>query len=183
MRFQDAVYRELGPAAFERVFRDPPRTTEHIMHPQTYLASRMPTMPALPRLDEAAGKEAGRFKVLTDGDVGEFDYGVLLRQYIGEAEGREAASHWRGGVYRLYEHKGTKYAVLTHSSEWDSPASAKTFFELYQRVLRAKWKKLEIATSSPAQVTGAGDSGRFSLRLDGAIVHSIEGIQSQERVR
>jgi hypothetical protein len=183
MRFQDAVYRELGPAAFERVFRDPPRTTEHIMHPQTYLTSRMPTMPGLPRLEEAAGKEAGRFKILTDGDVGEFDYGVLLRQYIGEAEGREAASHWRGGVYRLYEHKGTKYSVLAHSSEWDSPAAAKTFFELYQRVLKSKWKEIEIATSSPAQVTGAGDSGRFSLRLDGAIVHSIEGIQSQERVR
>jgi hypothetical protein len=183
MRFQDAVYRELGPAAFERVFRDPPRTTEHIMHPQTYLTSRMPTMPGLPRLEEAAGKEAGRFKILTDGDVGEFDYGVLLRQYIGEAEGREAASHWRGGVYRLYEHKGTKYSVLAHSSEWDSPAAAKTFFELYQRVLKSKWKKIDIATSSPAQVTGAGDSGRFSLRLDGSIVHSIEGIQSQERVR
>ena len=38
MRFQDAVYRELGPAAFERVFRDPPRSTQHIMHPETYLA-------------------------------------------------------------------------------------------------------------------------------------------------
>src|SRR5690242_8929842 len=108
MKFQDAVYRELGPAAFERVFRDPPRSTQHIMHPQTYLTSRMPTMPALPRLEEAAGKEARKFRILTDGDVGEFDYSVLLRQYIGETEGREAAAHWRGGVYRLYEHKQGK---------------------------------------------------------------------------
>jgi hypothetical protein len=183
MRFQDAVYRELGPGAFERVFRDPPRSTQHIMHPETYLASRMPTKPALPRLEEVAGKEARQFKVLTDGDVGEFDYGVLLRQYIGEDEGRAAAAHWRGGVYRLYEHKQAKYPVLTHSSEWDSPEAAKTFFELYQRVLRAKWKKLEIASSSASQVTGSGDNGQFSLRLDGAIVQSIEGIQSQERVR
>jgi hypothetical protein len=183
MRFQDAVYRELGPAAFERVFREPPRSTQHIMHPETYLAGRMPTMPALPRLEEAAGKEARHFRILADGDVGEFDYGVLLRQYIGETEGREAASHWRGGVYRLYEHKQAKYPVLAHSSEWDSPEAARTFFELYQRVLRAKWKMLEIASSSPGQVTGTGDSGRFSLRLEGVIVHSIEGIQSQERVR
>jgi hypothetical protein len=187
MRFQDAVYRELGPAAFERVFRDPPRSTQHIMHPETYLMSSMPTKPALPRLEESAGNEARHFKILTDGDVGEFDYGVLLRQYIGETEGREAATHWRGGVYRLYEHKQPKYPVLAHSSEWDSPEAARTFFELYQRVLRAKWKKLEIAssssTSSSGQVTGTGDNGRFSLRLDGTTVHSIEGIQSQERVR
>jgi len=183
MRFQDAVYRELGPAAFERVFRDPPRSTQHIMHPQTYLTSRMPTMPALPRLEEAAGKEARKFRILTDGDVGEFDYSVLLRQYIGETEGREAAAHWRGGVYRLYEHKQAKYPVLAHSSEWDSPEAARVFFELYQRVLRAKWKKLEIASSSAGMVTGSGDNGQFSLRLDGVSVHSIEGIQSQERVR
>jgi hypothetical protein len=183
MRFQDAVYRELGPAAFERVFRDPPRSTQHIMHPQTYLAARMPTMPALPRLEVAAGKEARHFRILADGDVGEFDYSVLLRQYIGETEGREAASHWRGAVYRLYEHKQAKYPVLAHSSEWDSPEAARTFFELYQRVLRAKWKKLEIAASSPAEVTGTGDNGRFSLRLDGVTVHSIEGIQSPEKVR
>jgi hypothetical protein len=183
MRFQDAVYRELGPAAFERVFRDPPRSTQHILHPQMYLTARMPTMPALPRLEVAAGKEARRFRILADGDVGEFDYSVLLRQYIGETEGREAAGHWRGGVYRLYEHKQAKYPVLAHSSEWDSPEAARTFFELYQRVLRAKWKKLEIAASSPAQVTGTGDNGRFSLRLDGTTVHSIEGIQSPEKVR
>ncbi len=183
MRFQDAVYRELGPAAFERVFRDPPRSTQHIMHPETYLAGRMPAMPVLPRLEETAGKEARHFKILADGDVGEFDYSVLLRQYIGETEGREAASHWRGGVYRLYEHKKEKYPVLAHSSEWDSPEAARTFFELYQRVLRAKWKKLEVASSSAVQVTGTGDSGQFSLRLDGDTVHSIEGIQSPGRVR
>jgi hypothetical protein len=115
--------------------------------------------------------------------VGEFDYGVLLRQYIGEDEGREAALHWRGGVYRLYEHKQAKYPVLAHSSEGDSPEAARAFFDLYQRVLRAKWKKLEIASSSAVEVTGTGDNGRFSLRLDGVTVHSIEGIQSQERVR
>ena len=183
MRFQDSVYRELGPAAFERVFRDPPRSTQHIMHPRTYLNGLMPIMPPLPKLEEAAGKEARRFRLLADGDVGEFDYSVLLRQYIGEAEGREAASHWRGGAYRLYEHKQQKYPVLVHASAWDSPEAAQKFFELYQRVLRAKWKNLEIASSSPSQVTGKGDNGRFSLRLEGVVVHSIEGILSPERVR
>jgi hypothetical protein len=70
-----------------------------------------------------------------------------------------------------------------HSSEWDSPEAARAFFDLYQRVLRAKWKKFEVASSSPGLATGTGDNGRFSLRLDGAIVYSIEGIQSPEKVR
>ena len=183
MRFQDAVYRKIGSTAFERVFREPPRSTQHIMHPDTYLESRMPTAPALPRLEEAGGVESKHFRNLDHGDVGEFDYGILLRQYIGETEGREAATHWRGGAYRLYEHKSAKYPVLVHSSEWDSPQAAQSFFDLYQRVLRAKWKKFEIASSSSGQVTGSGDNGRFSLRLEGTTVQSIEGIQSSERVR
>ena len=79
--------------------------------------------------------------------------------------------------------KKTKYPVLAHSSEWDSPQAAQAFFDLYQRVLRAKWKKMEVASSSPGEVTGLGDDGRFSLRLDGVTVQSIEGIQSPERVR
>ncbi|HSP70424.1 MAG TPA: hypothetical protein VLN48_22015 [Bryobacteraceae bacterium] len=182
MRFQDAVYRHLGPAAFERVFRDPPRSTQHILHPETYLASQMPTSPVVPRLEEA-GAESRRFRVLAEGDVGEFDYSILLRQYIGEKEGTQAAAHWRGGTYRLYEDKQKKYPVLVHASEWDSPQAASAFFDLYQRVLRAKWKKFEIGASSPRQVTGTGDNGRFSLLLDGPSVHSIEGIQTPERVR
>ena len=65
MRFQDAVYRELGPAAFERVFRDPPRSTQQIMHPETYLAGRMPAKPACPawrrsRQGSAAFSNPGR---------------------------------------------------------------------------------------------------------------------------
>ena len=78
--------------------------------------------------------------------------GLLLRQYIGESEGREAATHWRGGVYRLYEHKQAKYPVLAHSSEWDSPEAARAFFDLYQRVLRAKWKRLASTYSAMARV-------------------------------
>jgi len=62
-------------------------------------------------------------------------------------------------------------------------AAARAFFDLYQRVLQAKWKKFEIAAESPRQVTGTGDNGRFSLLLDGVSVHSIEGIQTPERVR
>jgi hypothetical protein len=182
MRFQDAVYRQLGPAAFERVFRDPPRSTQQVLHPETYLASRMPVTPVPPRLEEA-GVESRKFRALADGDVGEFDYAILLRQYIGESEGRRAAEHWRGGMYRLYESKQGKHPVLVHASEWDSAEAAKVFFELYQRVLKAKWKTFAIKTSSAQQVTGTGDNGRFSLLLDGRSVHSIEGIQTPERVR
>jgi hypothetical protein len=176
MRFQDAVYRKLGRAAFDEIFKHPPRDTQQIMHPDAYLASRAPTMPALPALDHLLGKDARSFRLLTEGSVGEFDFSVLLRQYIGEDQGAAAASHWRGGVYRIYENKRDKYPVLTYVAEWDSADSARDYFELYGRVLKAKWKHLDIGASSDRIVSGSGDTGQFQVRVDGGVVQSIEGV-------
>jgi hypothetical protein len=177
MRFQDAVFRRLGSAAFERVFRDPPHDSQQIIHPDIYLAAKAATSPVVVTLESAVGKDAHRFHKIGEGDIGEFDFSVLLRQFIGEREGREAASHWRGGNYRLYENKETKAPLLAHASEWDSPEGARAFFMLYQKVLAGKWKMLQIDSSSEREITGSGDSGRFTIRLDGNIVQAIEGIR------
>jgi len=175
MRFQDAVYRKLGKQAFDEIFRNPPRDTQQIMHPDLYLEMLQPTSPALPALDHLIGKEARNFRLLTEGNVGEFDLSVLLRQYVGERQGADAASHWRGGVFRIYEHKRDKYPVLTYAAEWDSPASARAYFELYERVLRGKWKRMNVGAETETSVSGSGDTGEFQVSLDGGLVQSIEG--------
>jgi len=177
MRFQDAVFRRLGSGAFERVFDDPPRNTQQILHPDIYMMSRAGTSPVTVPLASVLGKDSRRYRTIGDGNIGEFDFSVLLRQFIGEREGLAASSHWRGGSYRLYENKATKDPLLTHASEWDSPESAREFFNLYQKVLGYKWKKLEIESSSDSEIKGLGDSGRFTVRLEGNVVQAIEGIR------
>jgi hypothetical protein len=173
MRFQDALFHKLGRESFDEVFTRPPLSTQQIIHPGAYMDNKKPTDPEPP----LPGADKKKFRVLADGSLGEFDHSVLLRQYVNEKEGAEAASHWRGGSYRLYEHKHDKYNVLTYSSEWDSPKAAQSFFTLYQRVLKGKWKKLEVAERSKDQVSGSGDSGRFQLTISGSIVQSIEGLR------
>jgi hypothetical protein len=96
---------------------------------------------------------------------------------VGQREGADAASHWRGAAYRLFENKRDKFPVLAYVSQWDSPEAARTFFELYQRVLRGKWKKMDVAAQSGDEVSGAGDSGRFRLRVSGSTVESLEGLR------
>jgi hypothetical protein len=175
-RFQDAVYRKLGKAAFDEVFRRPPVSTQQILHPEAY-PDTVPASPdTLPRDQIAGQKEARRFRLLLEGKVGEFDHSVLLRQYAGP-ETAAAASHWRGGAFHLYEHKAEKYPLLAYVSEWDSAGAARTYFDLYLRVLRGKWKTFEIAAQSDTEVSGKGDRGRFVLRLDGVRVHSVEGLR------
>ena len=177
MRFQDAIFHKLGKEAFDRVFDRAPESTQQIMHPDDYIAGQKPSTPDPPRLESLLGKPAGKFRTLTDGPVGEFDTQILLRQYISENDGIAAAAHWKGGWFRLYEHKELKYPVLSYAADWDSSESAREYFRLYQRVLRGKWKKMEISEKTEDQVKGTGDSGRFILRINGTLVSSVEGLR------
>jgi hypothetical protein len=177
LRFQDAVYRERGRAGFDEVFQRPPISTQHILHAPAYFAATRPATPELPKLREVAGQEARRLRKWIEGSLGEFDISALLRQYVGRREGAAAASRWRGGSFRLYEHKRAKYPVLVHAAQWETPQDARAYFNLYQRVLRGKWKTYEVASASENEVTGNGDSGRFVLRLRGDLVQSVEGLR------
>jgi hypothetical protein len=171
MKFQDAVYHQLGRKSFDEIFNRPPRSTQQILHPKTYAEDEKPAESDAPSLDK---KE---FRLLNDGSVGEFDHSMLLRQFIGEKEGRAAASHWRGGSFKLYENKHDKHPVLTYASEWSTPEAAKQFFTLYQRVMKGKWKEMKVSEHAADHVYGSGDSGKFELRLSGSTVTFREGLR------
>jgi hypothetical protein len=180
-RFEDNLYHRLGRESFDEVFENPPRSTHEILHPEAYFSGPAPLDPAAPPLSEVMGKkEAKRFKVLTEGSLGEFDFSALLRQYAGKNQDRavQVASHWRGGFFRLYENKHDKTRhILAYTADWDDPEAAYTYFTLYRRVLEGKWKRMDIADESGSEVSGTGDTGRFVLRLKGTTVQSIEGLR------
>jgi hypothetical protein len=177
LKFQDAVFHRLGRNAFEEVFERPPQSTQQIMHPEAYVAKREVFLLKVPRLREQLGKDADQFREISDGDLGEFDIAVLLREYTTDQEGRDEARHLKAAGFRLYEHKRDKFNVLFHQTDWDSPESARRFFEMYQRVLKGKWKKLDAAPASAEAFTGTGDSGKFQVHLRGSSVQGLEGLR------
>jgi hypothetical protein len=67
------------------------------------------------------------------------------------------------------------------ASTWDSPESARKFLEQYRKVMRGKWKKLEIQNEMPELLEGRGDSGYFRVWLDGTTVNQIEGLKAPTR--
>src|SRR5258708_6847549 len=173
MLFQDAVYRKLGKDSFSEVFRKPPASTQQILHPERYLAhvaSRNPSPPPVP--------ESRTLRILAQGSLGEFDYRVLLAQHAGKDEGAAAAGHLVGSSYELLEYKRDKSPVLAFASTWDSEESAKKFFDLYRRVLKGKWKLLEVTSDAQSSVEGRGDSGYFRVWVSGATVNHIEGAET-----
>jgi hypothetical protein len=173
MLFQNAVFRKLGRGSFSQVFTNPPLSTQQIMHPDLYLAHHSPSNPPAPKPPDHRS-----FRTLAEGNLGEFDYKVLLTQYTTEDQGKTIAAHLAGSSYALLEHKHEKFPVLVYASTWDSPESAHKYFELYAKVLRGKWKTVEMQSENASELAGNGDSGYFRTWLDGATVNHIEGSKS-----
>jgi hypothetical protein len=173
--FFDAVYRKLGQPAFARVFTDPPVDSSQILHPDRYFAHQHATKPPLP-----AWKPKDKNKEVASGTVGEFDHYMLLFQYDGKEEADRRSPHLKGGVYKILEVGPAKSPLLEFASEWDSPDQAQAFFADYQKVLRGKWKTFQPSASLESEFSGHAENGYFTVRWSGALITSVEGIQSEE---
>lgn len=167
--FQHAVIMKYGNRGFGEVFRNPPLSAQHIIHPEKYFAHVVPTQPELPKV------RLRGYKGLVGGGVGEFDHTILLQLHTTK-EDAAFAEHWRGAQYRLMENRKAGRTVLQYASDWDSEESAKRYFQLYRRVLAHKWKKCEFTHETATEADGVGDDGMFQVRLAGTRVTSVEGL-------
>jgi hypothetical protein len=171
-QFQDAVYDKDHQAAFAQVFRDPPVSSQQVLHPDKYFAHIVPAVPELPKDPKGSRRFA-------EGVLGELDHSVLLRQYTTRDDADEVAPKLAGSQYRLLEGKrmgkNARPILLEYVSQWSDPATARRFFHLYRKVLEGKWKTLRIASESDSLLTGEGDDGWFRVTTEGNLVQSREG--------
>ncbi len=169
--FFSAVYEQLGPRAFSRVFTDPPADSAQILHPDLYLSHTGPSNPALPNLPGDS-----KLAEITSGPLGEFDHQILLWQYFDETRAKTLAPHLRGSRFRIFTPLNAPKPVLEYASQWETPQTAGQFFASYHHILQAKWKGCDISTAAPAMLAGEGDTGYFVTRWNGNTVTSIEGL-------
>jgi len=111
-----------GWAAIDDVYRNPPLSTEQILHPQKYRAELdLPVSVDLGVLKPGEGwKEVGR------NVLGELQLLVLLRKH----GGKPAAAGWDGDRYAVFE--GPKNRLgLVWLSTWDSEDDAREFAKGY----------------------------------------------------
>jgi hypothetical protein len=173
MLFQGAVLERDHKRGFAEVFTDPPISTQQILHPDKYFAKVVPTAPALPDPHLPRG-----YKGLVGGTMGELEHGILLEQYVGKAEAKEMAPHWRGCRFELRENKKAGRVVLLYAVEWDDDTAAARYFSFYRQVLEKKWKHMVVVADTADRITGTGDDGGFELHRTGAVVTSVEGMEA-----
>lgn len=173
LRFQQAVVEKLGTAAFSEVFRRPPASSQHILHPDKYFARTSAVNVKLPKLADGS-----RYKEMTEVSVGEFDHSVLIEQYASRDEADSLASHWRGAGLKLLEDKREGKVVMLYASEWDSPENAKRMFGVWKSALRGKCKDLTYVKETEDLLEGTSTDGNFRVLLEGTRLSAIEGMFS-----
>lgn len=154
--FAVAVRQKGGQALLDHAFRkDPPRSTEQILHPEKWLGRRDdPVTFVWPDLT----RELPGATRIAEGDLGELGIKILLRDALEDAAranlaatATTAAEGWGGdrfAVYSLKKKEGGESRLLAWITEWDSEADAAEM-EAAIRGLGAGWR---VERPSPRRV-------------------------------
>ncbi|HWF09675.1 MAG TPA: hypothetical protein VG297_14495 [Bryobacteraceae bacterium] len=169
-KFQQAVFLHDGKRSFSKVFEDPPISTAQVIHPEQYFRKTPLASPVLP-------KPVRHAKPFVTGALGELETTILLEQYLDPDTAHMLAPKLKGADYRVDETKPAHRMMLVYESEWSDPDAAAQYFEAYQRVLRAKWKSVDVTVSDADRFSGKSEDGYFTVSRDGNKVLSEEGFE------
>ena len=148
LRFVRALYAQGGWDAVNDAYRDPPTSTEQLLHPERYLGAR--DQPQKVELADLSGRLGGGWRPAAELSFGELDARLLLQGELAVATAEAAAEGWDGGRLRTFQ-RGTG-AALALRTVWDSGAEATQFCGAMRG-----W-----ATGRFGPGSGAAGSARFS---------------------
>jgi hypothetical protein len=144
LAFVNALFQRGGYAAVDAAYRDPPTSTEQLLHPERYLRRDPPQAVDVPDL---AGRLGAGWRPGAALEWGEFDTRLMLQGQLAEGTAELAAAGWDGGRLRTWERAGR--AALVLRTVWDSPGQAGEFCDATRR-----W--------AGARFGGAGGAGRWA---------------------
>ena len=139
--FIRALYQSGGWDAVNRAYRDPPASTEQLLHPENYLRQRDdPQTVRIPDLRGALGQEWGEG---TRMEWGEFDTRLMLEGTFPVTTAERVAAGWDGGELRSFQ-KGGRTALALRTV-WDSPGEAREYC-----TAMARWANVHLGTQVAA---------------------------------
>jgi len=114
-----------GYEALDAAWRNPPQSTEQILHPDRYLNNDLPRHPSLDNLLEKTLTES--WSKVDEDTFGEFYLREYLAQTLTKEQAEAAASGWGGGTYSLFTNKDSGSNLLLLMLAWDTPADQEEF--------------------------------------------------------
>ncbi|HVU10163.1 MAG TPA: hypothetical protein VHD90_02750 [Phototrophicaceae bacterium] len=126
--FVVALYKHGGEDAINAAFRNPPTTSEQIMHPDKYIAGEGAQTVALS--DQTAALGSG-WEQEWDIPLGEFYLQEYLATEIPQDAATQAAAGWGGDHFRVYYDKANNQVAFALKIAWDTPADQAEFEAAY----------------------------------------------------
>jgi hypothetical protein len=159
-----------GWKALDGAYREPPLSTEQILHPEKFRAKPdAPMAVDLGKLDAGPG-----WKEVTRNCLGEMQLAVMLRNH----GGKTAAAGWDGDTFAAFE--GPDGALgLVWRSTWDSEEDAREFAHSYLRFQTGKLgPDVPVPDAFPECVRRPHAGAIFAVERRGADVAIVEGFPS-----
>jgi Zn-dependent peptidase ImmA (M78 family) len=175
--FVESRHQAGGFAEVDKAYRNPPTSTEHILHPETYASGQTWSPPGLPDLAAATGCGA-----VDTGTLGEFDMIQILSRELSTGEARRAAAGWNGDAYSVVRCG----SALGLADRWqtDNPADAGRLADALARWARG-WSGSTRAADAEGRVSGANGSAsvvRSGGRIDLILADNAETADRLARV-
>ncbi|MFH1150436.1 MAG: hypothetical protein V1748_08170 [Actinomycetota bacterium] len=139
--FAEKVYGDGEFAKMDASLRDPPLSSEQIIHPDTYLGPDDKNPIAVPLADISASLGAD-WKKINEDCLGEFDYEAWFEQYSGALAAEDASQGWAGNTIQYFQGPGKRYSLVSLTL-WDTSKDSLDFFDLYEELLADRFKGKE----------------------------------------
>ena len=112
-KFIQALYAQGGWAMVNQAYKNPPNSTEQILHPEKYFNAELPEPVADTKPSE------GNWTKKWGANYGEFFIQNMLSTNLTQYEAEKAASGWGGDRLTYYENQDNQY-LITWNIKWDT---------------------------------------------------------------
>jgi tetratricopeptide (TPR) repeat protein len=161
--FAAALVERGGWEQMNQAFRDPPQTTEQVMHPDKYLAGEVGQPPAVGNLRSVLGEG---WEELSRDVLGELFIRVYLERDLGSEEALVAAEGWDGDTAVFLSNQDEGHELFALRIHWDAESSAEEFLSAYATFMQRAGAGSG-TTESPHRQTWQGEGQVTCLSRQG----------------
>lgn len=182
-KFAMAVKEEGGWEAINQLYKDPPLSTEQIIHPSKFLKERdYPTLIDIPILREMLGNQ---WKLLHTDCLGQANIHALIKEFYKKSKPKiisRVASGWDGDRYWAFENSNDGRLLLIWYLYWDSEKDSREFFKTYKKLASKKYEDYHPVEETETKALASTEEDSVLIEMRGRNVLVIEGFRDEDNL-
>ncbi len=137
MRFIYEIHQN-GWSKVSELYKNPPVSTEQILHPEKWLSMEKPHQFKWPDFEKQ--ELLNDWILLEKNTLGEMQWRSIFSEFDMASIGNAAAEGWDGDSYAIFESSDMQRTLLLVTTSWDSEKDATEFKNAYSTLLASKYE-------------------------------------------